>query len=69
MRAWIEVNTDNFLYNMKKIQKDMTGRKVIAVVKADSYGMGSVRLAKELLKCGVDFFAVAALSELSLIHI
>lgn len=63
MRAWIEVNTDNFLYNMKKIQKDMTGRKVIAVVKADSYGMGSVRLAKELLKCGVDFFAVAALSE------
>lgn len=63
MRAWIEVNTDNLIYNMKKIQNDVKGRKVIAVVKADSYGMGSVRLAKELLKCGVDFFAVATLDE------
>lgn len=63
MRAWIEINTDNFRHNIKKIQNDMVGRKVIAVVKADSYGMGSVKLAKELLKCGVDFFAVATLCE------
>lgn len=63
MRTWVEVNTDNFVYNIKKIQNDMQGRKVIAVVKADSYGMGAVKLAKELLKCGVDFFAVAAMSE------
>ena len=63
MRTWIEVNTDNFTHNIKKIQKDMKDRKVIAVVKADSYGMGAVRLVQELKKCGVDFFAVAALCE------
>ena len=38
MRAWAEINVDNFIYNMKKIQEKSKGRKVIAVVKADSYG-------------------------------
>lgn len=63
MRAWIEVNVDNFIYNIKKIQDDMKGRKIIAVVKGDSYGMGVKKLSEELLKCGVDFFAVATLGE------
>ncbi|WP_300356674.1 alanine racemase [Fusobacterium sp.] len=63
MRAWVEVNTDNLIYNIKKIQNEMKDRKVIAVVKADSYGMGAVKLSQELLKCGIDFFAVATLDE------
>lgn len=63
MRTWIEINTDNLIYNMRKIQERAKGRKVIAVVKADSYGMGAVKMAHELLKCGIDFFAVATLNE------
>lgn len=64
MRTWAEINVDNFIYNMKKIQEKSAGRKVIAVVKADCYGMGAVKLSHELKeKCGIDFFAVAAFSE------
>ena len=63
MRAWIEVNTDSFRYNIKRIQETHKDRKIIGVVKADSYGMGAVRMAHELLKCGVDFFAVACVKE------
>lgn len=37
--------------------------KVCAVVKADSYGMGSVELSKMYLENGVDMFAVAVISE------
>ena len=63
MRTWLEVDLDSFAHNIKKIQKDVKDRKVIGIVKANSYGMGSVRLSKELIKCGVDFLAVATLGE------
>ena len=64
MRAWAEINVDNFIYNMKKIQEKSRGRKVIAVVKADSYGMGAIKLSHELKeRCEIEFFAVAALKE------
>ncbi len=64
MRAWIEINTENLVYNIKKIQSDLPERRVIAVVKADSYGMGAVKISKILVeRCGIDFFAVATLEE------
>lgn len=63
MRSWIEVNVDNFAHNIKKIKEKAKGRKIIGVIKADAYGMGAVRMAHELRKCGVDFFAVAAFKE------
>lgn len=63
MRTWVEINIENFAYNIKKIQEKVPERKIIGVVKADAYGMGAVKIAQELLKCGVDFLAVAALKE------
>ena len=63
MRTWLEVDLEGFRHNIKKIQKDVKDRKIIGVVKANSYGMGSVRLSRELVECGVDFLAVATLGE------
>lgn len=63
MRTWLEVNTKNLKYNIGKIYEKIGNRKIIGIVKANSYGLGSVEITKELIKCGVDFFAVATLSE------
>ena len=37
--------------------------KLCAVVKADAYGHGAVRVAQEAARNGADFFAVALLQE------
>ena len=37
--------------------------KIAAVVKADAYGLGAVRVARALLREGVDMLAVACLPE------
>ncbi|NME35550.1 MULTISPECIES: alanine racemase [Fusobacterium] len=63
MRTWLEINTKNLKYNIEKIYEKIGNKKIIGIVKANSYGLGSVEITKELIKCGVDFFAVATLSE------
>jgi len=50
----------NYRYITSKIKKST---KVLAVVKAFGYGSDSVAVAKELVKLGVDYFAVAYTSE------
>ncbi len=39
------------------------GRRILAVVKANAYGHGAVRIARELENCGVDFLGVATCEE------
>ncbi len=65
-RAWAEIDLaairQNF--NAAKAHAGMHGAKIIAVVKADAYGHGAKRIAKELEKrCGAEYFAVATLGE------
>lgn len=61
--TWAEVNMDNLLYNLSEIKKKISTKvKIMAVVKADAYGHGSVEVAK-LLSEMVDYFAVAILDE------
>ena len=55
MRTWLEIDIDNLKYNIEKIQKLVEGKKILAVVKADSYGFGAVKIAKELSEDGVKF--------------
>lgn len=38
-------------------------RRILAVVKANAYGHGAVRISQELEKCGVDFLGVATCEE------
>jgi alanine racemase len=62
--AWVEINKEkaihNFLEVRRAVGKDV---KICAVVKADSYGMGALKLSEMYLENGVDMFAVAVISE------
>lgn len=63
-RAWIEINLDNLEHNIKEIKKVMQeGSEIMAVVKANAYGHGSVMIAKKLNEIGIYNFAVATLQE------
>ena len=53
--SWVEINLENIAYNMRSIRKNTPeGIKLLAVVKADAYGHGSVMLAPTLLASGAD---------------
>lgn len=62
-RAWAEIDLDALLYNHRATVKRL-GEKtgVCAVVKADAYGHGAVRIA-QLLENEVRYFAVAMAEE------
>ena len=60
---YAEINIDNFRNNIKEIKKIAMGRSIIAVIKADAYGHGAVELSRVLEDEGIDYVAVAVLSE------
>lgn len=63
-RAWLEISTENLRANYKALCKLMGEEcKCMAVVKADAYGHGAVRVAEVLSREGCDTFAVASLEE------
>ncbi len=51
------------LENNYRIVKRLCKTKIMAMIKADAYGHGMVRIAKELSKFKVDYFGVAYLEE------
>ena len=62
--SWVEVNIENLAHNAKEIRKNVPQDiKLLAVVKADSYGHGSVMLAPTLLASGFDMLGVASIDE------
>lgn len=62
--AWVEVNREKAVHNFLEVRRAVGPNvKVCAVVKADSYGMGSVELSKMYLQNGVDMLAVAVIGE------
>lgn len=63
MRTWAEIDLDNLEYNIKKIKELSHDRDIMAIIKADAYGMGAVTIAKELSKMGVKIFGVSSLEE------
>ena len=63
LRTYAEINLDNILFNIKNTKaKLQSGVKLLGVIKADAYGHGSVRLAKEF-EGEFDFFGVACIEE------
>lgn len=63
-RAWIEINFKALEHNIKNIQSIITKRcKIMAVIKANAYGLGDIQIAKYLSHIGIDTFAVATLDE------
>lgn len=62
-QSYVEVNIDNLIHNYKELKRISDQAKICAVVKANGYGLGSVTIAKELEKEGVDYLAVANAGE------
>ncbi|MBO5237924.1 MAG: serine racemase VanT catalytic subunit [Lachnospiraceae bacterium] len=63
-RAWTEISIDNLRHNVREIQGVLSPQtKFMAVVKANGYGSGDIRIAGHLNKMGIDAFAVATLEE------
>ncbi len=67
-RAWAEIDLAAIRHNFNVASEyaKSHGSKLVAVVKANAYGHGAVKVATELEKCcGADFFAVATFPEAS----
>ena len=61
--VWAEIDLDALAYNMRNIKTLAKDKEVIAAVKADCYGHGSVDTVPILLKNGASRLAVAVLTE------
>jgi alanine racemase len=61
--VYAEIDLDAIAYNMKNIKKLAQDKDVIAVVKADCYGHGSLDIVPTLLENGASRLAVAVLTE------
>ncbi|MFC1521180.1 alanine racemase [Elusimicrobiota bacterium] len=63
--TWIEIDLKALARNLTKLKNLFKSSKtrVLAVVKAQAYGHGSVRIAKCLEKKGVSFFGVSSIEE------
>lgn len=66
-RAYAQIDLDAIIYNIKNMKKNLLpSTKIIAVIKADGYGHGSVSIANCLEELDLDFlfgFAVATPEE------
>lgn len=63
-RAWAQVDLSLVKHNVHEIQKIIPKTsKIMAIVKANSYGHGDIVMSKELEACGVDFFGVSSIDE------
>lgn len=62
--TWVEIDLQAIGHNIKQMQKKLPDNSnIIAVVKADAYGHGSVQVAKKALEAGAKALAVAMLEE------
>lgn len=62
--TWVEVSLDALRHNIQEFRQALPERIcLMAVVKADAYGHGAVKVAQEALSCGVDYIGVAFLDE------
>jgi len=59
----IEVDLDALVHNFQQVRQFLAQQKILAVVKADAYGHGSVAVAQALASCGVDGLGVVSLDE------
>jgi alanine racemase len=59
----MEISLETYRRNYRAIREHVKNSRVMAVVKADAYGMGAVPVARLLKKEGADLFAVATPDE------
>lgn len=62
-RAWMEVDLDAVEQNYRTLSAQLAPSRIMAVVKADAYGLGAVPVARVLEQAGCAMFAVACIEE------
>ena len=63
-RTWAEIDLDAAAYNLAAIRERIGEKtKLCCVIKADAYGHGAVRLAKEYEALGADWLAISNIEE------
>ena len=61
--SYLLLDTRALAANAAELLSELQGAKLVPVIKDDAYGLGAVAVARTLLDCGVDTFAVAHVSE------
>jgi alanine racemase len=57
--VWAEISIADILHNLRVIRRQVgASRKILAVVKANAYGLGSVPISKALAKAGTEWLGV-----------
>jgi alanine racemase len=63
-RAWIEIHVEALIHNVKEIKRLLLPKtSLMAVVKADAYGHGAIKVAQIALQAGANSLATATLTE------
>lgn len=63
-RAWVEINQGALIHNVQQFKGLLqSGTALMAVVKADAYGHGAIRVAQMALQAGAEWLAIATLGE------
>ncbi len=63
-RAWVEINLSALVHNVRQIRSLLAPSvQIMAVVKADAYGHGSIDIARTIIAEGVEWLAVATVTE------
>jgi alanine racemase len=60
---WIEINLSNMAWNIEQIRKRVKNIPIMAVIKANAYGLGLAPIAQFLQKQGIKHLAVVKLQE------
>jgi alanine racemase len=62
--VWAEISLGAITGNLRAIRRHIgPGRKVLAIVKANAYGLGAVEISRALSRAGADWFGVTSASE------
>jgi alanine racemase len=68
-QTWVEVDLRALESNYRLLKSKLPqGTKIMAAVKANAYGHGSIEVSKKLISCGVDYLGVACLDEALLLR-
>lgn len=61
--AWLEIDRQKIRQNLRAIRKLTSNTPILAMVKANAYGMGLIEVARVLKSEGVQAFGVASINE------
>jgi len=62
--TFAEINLDNFIFNLNQLKNKLSANtKLMAVIKANAYGHGALKISRVALNNGADFLGVALLEE------